>query len=382
MELYPDPIELRHILHQNPEASLKEFNTTKLIIESIKSISKDLKILTPLNTGLICEYRVNSGSYLLFRADIDALPITEKSSSKFSSKNGFMHACGHDIHTAILYGLIIEALKQNINKNILFLFQPAEEAGIGAKMILDSSILSNYKVDYAFALHVTDEFPYGEIATRKGTLFSSSVELDINLTGKSSHIVTPDKGISVIPGFIDFVSKVRELEQVKSGGIFFGIGKVSIGEARNILPGNAEIEATIRGGSLLDIQNFLESFSSIIDSFSVKSGINVDLKKGATCPEVIIDDHLFDKLKDPLSLKFPFLVCSRKLTAEDFGYFSKIYPSFYFWLGSREGEDAFGLHSPYFYPSDSIIDNGIKAFLECINILTLTSLCISATTQA
>ena len=117
MELYPDPVELRHILHQNPETSLKEFNTTKLIIESIKSISKDLKILTPLNTGLICEYRVNSGSYLLFRADIDALPITEKSSSQFSSKNGFMHACGHDVHTAILYGLIIEALKQNIKKN-------------------------------------------------------------------------------------------------------------------------------------------------------------------------------------------------------------------------------------------------------------------------
>ncbi len=280
-----------------------------------------------------------------------------------------MHACGHDIHTSILYGLLIEVCKQRTDRNILFLFQPAEEVGIGAKMFLDNGIFSGYKIDYAFSLHITDEFPYGVIATRKGSLFSSSTEIDIDITGKSSHITTPDKGISALDAFLEFLFNVYELSQIKSGEIFLGIGKVSIGQARNVLPGNAKLEGTLRSLNSSYIRDFLDELRLLSEDISIKRGIKIEINEGAECPEVIVNSYLFDMLMQSLSLKFPFLVCETKLTAEDFGFFSKRFPSFYFWLGCRKDGKIYGLHSPYFYPPDSIIEKGIYALLECIKII-------------
>ena len=126
------PIELRHLLHQNPELMFNEFKTTEIILENLKTF-KEIKIHRPLETGLVAEYTVNEGSYILFRADIDALPIKEQTNFTFSSKNNYMHACGHDVHSSILYGLINNVVDKKVNQNIIFVFQPAEEGGGGAK---------------------------------------------------------------------------------------------------------------------------------------------------------------------------------------------------------------------------------------------------------
>ena len=115
------PEQLRHQLHQNPELAFKEFKTTELIISNIRSIegSARLKIHTPFTTGALVEYKINDDPFLLFRADIDALPIKEQNEIEFKSTNDFMHACGHDVHTSILYSFIIEVLKKNPKQNLL-----------------------------------------------------------------------------------------------------------------------------------------------------------------------------------------------------------------------------------------------------------------------
>ncbi|MDN5346181.1 MAG: N-acetyldiaminopimelate deacetylase [Petrotoga sp.] len=190
------PYELRHKIHENPELSLEEYQTTELLERTIKeaatSYNVDINVYRPLKTGLIVEYNGgNQDKYLLFRADIDALNIKEKTNIDFKSQNEYMHACGHDVHIAILYGFFINVIKKKVKKNIIFLFQPAEESKGGAQRIIESKVLDKYNIKGAFALHVNDDFPLGTIASTRGTLFASALEFFVDFEGVSSHLAFP-----------------------------------------------------------------------------------------------------------------------------------------------------------------------------------------------
>jgi hypothetical protein len=158
-----------------------EFETTKLLEENLSKLD-GIKIHKPLETGLVAEYKVNDGPYLLFRADIDALPIKEETGAEFASKNDCMHACGHDVHTSILYGFTEYVTKSKIDKNILFLFQPGEEAGGGAEKVIDSGILDKFNITNAFALHVTDEYD------KPVVIEEMDVDLDFLMDGEPDDV--------------------------------------------------------------------------------------------------------------------------------------------------------------------------------------------------
>src|ERR1035437_1422149 len=238
MAVMLDPVELRHTLHKFPELMFEEFKTTETLIKSIEGMN-NIKTLRPLETGLIAEYKVNDGNFYLFRADIDALPIKEETGVSFASMNNCMHACGHDIHTSILYGLLKYVVENKTNKNILFLFQPGEEGGGGAERIINSGILSNYNIEKAFALHVTDEYEQGVIASSPGVLFASSFEVDIEFFGKSAHVAFPENGNNAFEALVLFLAKVNDLIKREEEKIIFGYGKVASGSVRNIVPAYA-----------------------------------------------------------------------------------------------------------------------------------------------
>jgi N-acetyldiaminopimelate deacetylase len=364
-----NPIELRNVLHKNPEISFKEIETTKLLIENINSISDSLIIKTPLETGLLVEYKVNSGDYLLFRADVDALPIKEMTDFGFKSVNEYMHACGHDVHTAILYGFLQWIVQNKVKQNILFLFQPGEEEGAGAKKIMDSGILSEYHIISAFSLHVTDEYPYGSVASCKGSLFASSLELDIDFTGRIAHITEPEKGINVLHAVKLFLDEAEMISIKQKDKILFGIGKITAGEARNIIPGHAHIETTIRGIDLSAIAKFMEELYFLSVSVSRKTKSTIKFIEGKNYPNVIINDKLYDIYKPIISTKFKWIDCEITYKAEDYGYYSHVYPAFYFWLGTQQNE-SYGLHSPYFLPPNSIIDVGIDIYKLILENIT------------
>ena len=191
-----EPVKLRHIIHKNPELPFQEYKTTELLIENISGANcSGIKIHRPLETGLLVEYKGGKGDFLLFRADIDGLPIKEETDCEFKSENGCMHACGHDIHSAVLYGFLKYVIENKIDRNILFMFQPAEEAGRqGQKKILETKILDNYKISGAFALHVIDDYPVGTIASSAGVLFASAMEIDVEFFGANAHIAFPQEG--------------------------------------------------------------------------------------------------------------------------------------------------------------------------------------------
>lgn len=361
------PVQLRHTLHQHPEIAFREFKTTELIMNNVKSLpgSEVLKIHTPFPTGVLFEYKVDENPFVLFRADIDALAIKEENEIEFKSTNNFMHACGHDVHTSILYSFLNKILESRPNRNILFLFQPAEEAGGGAMQFYDTGIFDLFDIKNAFALHVSDEFPVGTIASTSGVLFASALEVDIEFIGESAHVAFPDKGKNAFNAMRKFLDKNEELLKHLDEPFIFGIGKYFSGEVRNITPGYAKLEGTIRGLSEKKVLWFLSEVEKVLEKIGTETGVEYKIKKGAHYPEVITDNKLFEKYSKQLAKDFDFIDCGYTMTGEDFGFFSHKWSSFMFWLGTSKGK-KYGLHNPKFLPPDEVIEIGSNIFNEIL----------------
>jgi N-acetyldiaminopimelate deacetylase len=344
------PIELRHLLHQNPELAFQEYKTTETIIKAINSIpdhTKKIIIHTPMKTGLLVEYKINEGNYILFRADIDALPIKEETSYKYRSVNNFMHACGHDVHTSILFGLLDYISRAKINQNLLFLFQPAEESGGGAMKFFETGIFSLFKIDKAFALHVSDEYSIGTVASTKGVLFASALEVNVNFFGKSAHIAFPADGKNAFNALRLFLDSVDKLPRELYEPFLLAFGKITSGSVRNIIPDQAVLEGTIRALIMNKTNVLFSALENIAMTIERITDVKINVSKGAHYPEVNINEILFEEISKRLSGKFNFLDCGYKMTGEDFGYISHQFPSFMFWLGTSKGE-YHGLHNPIF----------------------------------
>jgi len=358
------PVEFRHVLHMNPELANSEFKTTEFIIETVKSLvcetGEPVRIHRLSKTGVVVEKTVHHGPHLLFRADIDALNIKEKTEAEFTSKNNYMHACGHDIHAAILYGFLKSIMCHKINQNLLFAFQPAEETGEGAQKILKSHFIKNFEIKHAFALHVTDDFPIHSIASKSSTLFASAMEVDIEFIGEAAHVAFPEKGknaFNALRFFLDLLDETLE----KMSDTIIGIGKVEAGKVRNIQPDLARIYASIRTPTYKQTEKVFNKISRLCKKVSKLKKLDYNIKKGAFLPEVKNDKKLYRTMKRLLSKKFKFIECNLKMVGEDFGFFTQSYPSFMFWLGSFENKKS-GLHNPEFLPSDKVIDTGIDIF--------------------
>ncbi|MBN2279945.1 MAG: amidohydrolase [Candidatus Marinimicrobia bacterium] len=359
------PVELRHKIHQNPELALQEFKTTQLLKDSITSAMANfhykIKIHRPLETGLLVEYKPTDGVFTLLRADIDALPTIEQTGCDFSSLNENMHACGHDVHTAILYGFLLHVLKNKPQQNMLFLFQPAEEAVGGAQKILETGILDLFNIEKSFALHVNDEYEKRTIATNGSTLFASSYELNVEFFGNSAHVAFPQNGKNALSALRMFMDNVDKLPQNYLSPILFGVGKVESGKVRNIVPDFAKLEGTIRSFELTKTQDYIKKLETILEAIKISTGVAFKITHGINHKEVINSPKLFELAKTRLAEKFAFRTIEIKMTGEDYGFIAERFPSLMMWLGSRTGE-FHGLHHPKFLPDDSIIEDGIEVF--------------------
>ena len=195
-------ISIRRYLHQNPELSLKEFNTAEFIVKELNKIGLDAQRGRE-NNGVVSNLNLGKGKKtLMLRADMDALPIQEETNFEFKSKNpGVMHACGHDVHTSILLGVskVLNEIKDEINGNVKFVFQPAEENNPtgGAPLMIKEGVLENPHVDNAVALHVWD-YPIGTIALKPNAMMSESNRIFITIKGQASHASKPHEGHDAI----------------------------------------------------------------------------------------------------------------------------------------------------------------------------------------
>ncbi len=347
-----DEVTLRRLIHQNPELAFKEHDTQRLIVEFAHDLG--LNSVVTVGTGvLILLNRGKDEPFVLLRAEMDALPIPEETDYPFRSKNGNMHACGHDFHIAAVCWAMRRIVQEGRKGNFLFVFQPAEESGAGAKTIVEHVLRWDCQIKAAIAMHVTDEYPNGIVASRSGSLFSASCEVNVRVLGRSAHVAHHHLGKDALRGSVAFLNRIYGRDW-KEDLVWFG--RILAGHVRNAVAGEALIEGTVRASDSKGVQDILVTLQEIAKKVEEETELKVSVMPGAEYPEVKVDEKLLDVLKVVCRRNgLEFIECERKLTAEDFGYFSKHFPTLMFWFGVRRGSHVEGLHSSKFLPPDDLI---------------------------
>ncbi len=360
-----DPIQIRHHLHRIPELAYDEIKTKAYLMQQLAEMlpaASPFRILEFRDsTGILIEY-INAeprDNFKLFRADMDALPTVEKSGCDFASTHpGLMHACGHDIHMAVLMALIQKVHHNLPKQNLLFLFQPAEEGHGGAQSILNENVLQSYDIRAAFALHVGSEMPVGTISSKPGIFFGIPQEFDVRFIGKASHVAFPEKGINALAAGMRFFHDISELvpDLASEERVIFHVGKMRAGQIRNIIADECLLQGTHRtlSKTMRDRVNALlqKQAREAADSY----GAQVELNLLGTYDPVVNNAELEAKLREVCKRSnYPYIPAETVMTGEDFGFFSTLYPALLFWLGS--GSDH-PLHSGSFLPRDDCIEIG------------------------
>jgi len=354
-------IELRHLLHQRPEPSFQEYETQRILVKHIQKLGyEDIR---KVGTGIVVLKKDSDGPFVLLRAEMDALPIAEQTDCAFRSQNGYMHACGHDFHMASLCWAMRRVIENNLKGNLVFVFQPAEESGAGAVEILKYLQQSGMEVSAAIAMHVTDEYEAGTVASRAGVLFSASCEVDVVFKGLAAHAAFHQQGKDAIRSCVDFLKKIYETDW---GQDLIWFGRLEAGSARNIVADRALIQGTIRSTDLKAVEKRLNEIRQIAEQSCLVSKASCEVIKGTPYRQVEVDENLCLLLeRTAAKMGMKFLKSQVKLTAEDFGYFSAYYPTLMYWFGTRRG-NTFGLHSPWFLPADDLIETAGELFYEIL----------------
>ena len=394
--LMPKVIEWRHDIHENPELGNREFRTSNKVKVHLESLGIEVESGIAY-TGVVGLIRGGKpGPTVALRADMDALPVEEKTGLPFASKVrttylgndvGVMHACGHDAHVAILMG-VAEFLAKNrdqLQGNVMLIFQPAEEGppedeGGGAKMMLQEGIFERYNPEVIFGLHVTN-IPNGVLSVKSGPAMAAASAYRITIKGVQTHGSTPWSGIDPIMATAQLIESLntvvsRRINIINNPAVV-SVGMVKAGTRNNIIPEDSTITGTIRTFDPVLRKEIYDEIEQLANGVAVGTGtdIQVEFDVGGFYPVTANNPQLLERMSPSLKAASPgkYYESQTPVTgAEDFSYFSQEIPGLYFWLGiNKPGEglsanfgertDVPGNHSPYFIVDDSALDEGVKA---------------------
>ena len=372
-------ISIRRYLHQNPELSLKEFNTAEFIVKELNKIGLDAQRGRE-NNGVVSNLNLGKGKKtLMLRADMDALPIQEETNFEFKSKNpGVMHACGHDVHTSILLGVskVLNEIKDEINGNVKFVFQPAEENNPtgGAPLMIKEGVLENPHVDNAVALHVWD-YPIGTIALKPNAMMSESNRIFITIKGQASHASKPHEGHDAIVCAAYLITQLqtivsRAIDQ--SDVVVLTLSKINGGVRYNVLPGEVSIEGTVRCSSVEACEILPDKIEEFVKDVCKIHGCDYEYKFNHGYPVTMNDPKLTKLVKKSIinSMGEDSLIemDNPDTGGEDFSFFAKEVPSCFMFLGckSEKNEDTCILHNSKFNCDEECIKIGIKTMVNIV----------------
>ena len=364
-------IRFRQDLHKFPELGFMEKRTKSKICKILYKLNievhEGLGILGILKSG-------NSKKMIAIRTDIDALPITETTNFSYRSKNlGVMHACGHDGHTAMLIGAAdILASKKDFDGTVVFIFQPNEENGLGAKAMLNEGILSNLPIEEIYAIHNLPGETLGQLSTREGLICSSESLFEIEIKGQSCHASMPQMGkdaILIASELIQNLQKIVSRKISSNSGIVISVTEFISNGTRNVLAGNVILKGDARARSKEDriyIEKFIRQISNGV-ALANDVSINVNFKTefietlNAKKPtEAIV------KLAERVGLK---VIPNRNPMSfsEDFAHFSNRFPGCFFLLGNGEKEPfSKPLHSSDYDFNDDLLEIGSKFWVSLV----------------
>lgn len=392
-KIEPKCIEWRRDFHQNPELGNREFRTAKIIATHLKSLG----IETTENvakTGVVGILKGSKpGPCIALRADIDALPVTERVNIPFASRQkttyngqevGVMHACGHDTHTAILMSVaeVLSGMKSELAGTIKFIFQPAEEGPPegeegGAALMIKEGVMENPKVDAIFGLHIMSDIEAGKIEYKPGAYMASADWFTIKVKGKGSHGSKPWKGVDpiqtaaqIIEGLQNIVSRQMELTKAP---VVITVGKINGGVRQNIISEECEMSGTIR---TLDSKMQTEvhqrikwTAEKIAEANGATADVTIDTKTLVTynTPELVKKTlPSFESAAGAGNVKEGEWTTG----AEDFSYYGTKAPALFFFLGgSPKGKDpktAPPHHTADFFVDEVGMKTGIRAFCSLV----------------
>lgn len=370
-------IKLRRFLHMNPELSQREFETSKLVASQLLSMGLEVKTGIA-KTGVIGLLRGDQpGMTIALRADMDALPIQEDTAVPFQSLNpGVMHACGHDIHTAVALGtaLVLSRLRDRIKGNIKFIFQPAEEGPPpgeegGASLMIREGALDDPPVRAIIALHVWPDIPVGQALFTVGFALAAADGFEITVKGQGAHGARPYEGIDAIVLASQLVLAIHTtLSRTNhpEDPAVVSIGRIQGGVRSNIIADEVRLSGTVRTLSEANRTRIERLLRDIARGVTQPQGADFVLRYTRGTPSVYnhpdLADILFPSLQAALG-KNNVSPHPPQMVAEDFSEFSQRIPGFYFLLGVRPpgARTMPPLHSSRFLPDEKSIAVGIKA---------------------
>ena len=370
-------IELRHELHQSPEVSNNEYKTAERIVNFVKPFKPD-EILTLSKTGKAFVFNgKEKGKTTIFRSELDALPIQEKSLLSYASANkNVAHVCGHDGHMAILAGLAQKIANQRPKYGkVVLLFQPAEEVEQGARDVVEDAAFKNLQPDYIFALHNVPGVKKHSILIKNGSFSAASKGMTIKLFGKTSHAAEPENGISPANAISLIIKQLNDLAKKMSlfqdlvllTIIHIQLGEISFGTS----PGYAEIRVMLRSFRNEDMELVTSYSEEIINEIAKAEKLECNISYSEEFPASVNDDVCLGYVEESArknnleieTMKHPFK------WSEDFGYFSQQYKSCLFGLGSGLSQPT--LHNPDYDFPDEIIESGINMFYSIYQKINL-----------
>jgi amidohydrolase len=352
--------EIRRHLHKHPELSFEESETAKYIISLLKEWG--IRFESGIADNGIVAYIEGENPQkrtIALRADMDALPISEKNDVPYKSlNNGVMHACGHDAHTASLLGtlLILKELSDNFEGTIKFIFQPAEEKlPGGAKKMIEEGVLENPIPEFIIGQHVYPELPSGKLGFKKGMYMASTDELFLTVIGKGGHAAMPDKitnTVLIASQIIVALQKIPQEIAPKEIPTVLTIGKVIANGATNVVPNEVNMEGTFRTMDEANRKNIHLEIEKVARTIAESQGakIEINIKNGypVLFNNVDTTERSIKYAKEYLGDE-NVVDLNYRMTGEDFAYYSQKIPATFYRLGTSDGDNyTEPLHSPTF----------------------------------
>lgn len=386
-------IEWRRHVHQYPELSNREYKTAAYVAAHLKSLGLEVKTGIA-KTGVVAILKGGkSGPVMALRADMDALPLTERANISFASKEtalyggktvGVMHACGHDAHVAILMATaeVLSKIKADVPGTIVFIFQPAEEGAPegeegGAALMVKEGVLDNPKADVVFGLHIQSTVPAGDIEYKEGAFMASADLFRIKVKGKGSHGSQPWLGVDPVVTASEIIQSLqtivsRESDITKAPAVIT-VGAINGGVRFNIIPEEVEMLGTVRTLDKAMRQTVLEKIRFKAETIAKANGATA---------EVVIENKTLVTYNDPELTKRMITSLEKAAGkehvrprawvtgAEDFSFYGEKAPSLFLYFGGMpegmKAENAAPHHTPDFYIDDSKLYVGVKAFCQLV----------------
>lgn len=367
----------RRHFHRFPEVSWQEVRTQEAILQRLNAIEGLTDVRPIAKTGATALVQgAGKGPAVLWRADIDALPVPEKSGLPFASENeGVMHACGHDAHIAIALGIAryLAANRANLNGSVRFVFQPAEEADGGARLCIEEGVLEKPSIDRALGLHISANVPIGAINLAPGPFFAAPTSFTIEIAGRGGHAAAPHESVDAV---VVAAHCITALQTVVSRSIspldsaVLTIGTVKSGFRGNVIAESATMTGTVRSYTDGVRDTVLQRMDEVLSGVCAAFGATHTLKHLTSCPPLVNDEHVTQLVLREAETFFGAknLFGIRSMGAEDMSDFLRARPGCYFWLGARN--EAAGIagrhHDPAFAIDEAALTLGVEFGLRVI----------------